>query len=90
MRSPLFPSETRSRLNEIHVQLLLIFRRLSPEKWNFGVSSQASDEDLNGLEDIRKPVLQRIAKSEDVDSPSDDIAVFNRVHVFPSELEMRA
>lgn len=90
MRSPLFPSETRSRLNEIHVQLLLIFRRLSPEKWNFRVSSQASDEDLNGLEDIRKPVLQRIAKSEDVDSPSDDIAVFNRVHVFPSELEMRA
>jgi hypothetical protein len=35
-------------------------------------------------------VLQRIAKSEDVDSPSDDIVVFNRVHVFPSELEMRA
>lgn len=90
MRSSLFPSETRSRLNEIHIQFLLIFRRLSPEKWNFGISSQTSDEDLDCLEDIRKPVLQRITKPEDVDTPSDDIVVLNRVHVLPSELEMRA
>ena len=90
MRGSLFPSETCPRLNEIHIQLLLIFGWLGTKKWYFRISSQTSNKNFNSLEHIRNPMFQRITKSEDVNTPSDNIIVLNRVHVLPGELEMRA
>jgi hypothetical protein len=35
-------------------------------------------------------MLQGVAKPEDMDAPGDNIIVLNRIHIFPSKLEMLA
>lgn len=33
-------------------------------------------------------MLKRVTKSKDVDTPSDNIIVFNRIHILPSKFHM--
>lgn len=88
VRSSLLPTESSSSLNEVNIQLLLVLGRLSSEEGNFGVGSKSADKHLHSLEDIRKPMFERIAQPEDMNAPSDHIVVLDRVHVLPGKLEM--
>lgn len=88
VRCSLLPAETSSSLDEVNVQLLLVLGWLSSEEGNLWVCPKSTDKHLDSLEDIRDPVFERIAQSEDMDAPGDHIVVFNRIHVLPSELEV--
>ena len=88
VRGSLLPAETCSSLDEVDIQFLLILGWLGSEEGNFWVGPESTNKHLNGLEDIRDPVFEGIAQSEDMNAPSDHIVVFNRVHVLPRELEV--
>jgi hypothetical protein len=88
VRSALFPTEACSCLNEVNVELLLVFGGFSSEEGNFWSSTKSTEEHLNCFNNVRNPVFERVTKSEDVYSPSFDIVVLKRIHIFPGELQM--
>ena len=88
MRSSFFPSESSSGLNEINVKLLLVFWWLSSKEWNFGWSTQSSQKYFNCLQNIRKPMFKWVTQSKNMNTPSLNIVVLNRVHIFPGKLQM--
>ena len=85
---PFLPSEAGARLDKVDVEFLHVSGRLRPEKRDLRVQASPANENLSSLYQIREPMCNCIAESENVNAPGHNAVVLNLIHVFPCELMM--